>query len=160
MANDQDPPRRRFLKAGVAAGAAAGAALSTGSLAHAATKAQYKQPVDPMLVVVPFFGEHQAGVITPQQSHTYVAAFDLTTEKRDDVIALLRAWTDAAERMSRGETAKPLPTDDKSAPDSGDILGLGASGLTLTFGFRPGLFTKDGKYRYGLAKNRPAALVD
>ena len=34
MANDQDPPRRRFLKAGVAAGAALGA----GSVAHAATQ--------------------------------------------------------------------------------------------------------------------------
>jgi deferrochelatase/peroxidase EfeB len=160
MANDQNPSRRRFLKAGVAAGAAASAALGTGSLAHAATKAQFKQPIDPMLVVEPFFGEHQGGIVTPQQSHTYVAAFDLTTEKRDDVIGLLRAWTDAANRMSRGETAKPLPTDDASAPDSGDILGLGAAGLTLTFGFGPGLFTKDGKDRYGVAKNRPAALVD
>jgi deferrochelatase/peroxidase EfeB len=156
MANDQDPPRRRFLKAGVAAGAAIG----SGSLAHAATKAQYKQPLDPMTVVLPFFGDHQAGVVTPQQSHTYIAALDLSTAKRDDLIGLLRAWTDAAERMSRGETAKPLPTDDKSAPDSGDILGLGAAGLTVTFGFGPGLFTQDGKDRYGLANRHPAALVD
>ena len=44
MANDQDPPRRRFLKAG----GAAGAALGAGSVAHAATKAQFKQPVDAM----------------------------------------------------------------------------------------------------------------
>ncbi len=94
MANDQDPPRRRFLKAGVAAGAALGA----GSVAHAATKAQFKQPIDPMLVVEPFYGEHQAGIVTPQQSHTYVAALDLTTDKRDDVIALLKEWTEAAAR--------------------------------------------------------------
>ena len=156
MANDQDPPRRRFLKAGVAAGAALGA----GSVAHAATKAQFKQPIDPMLVVEPFFGEHQAGIVTPQQSHTYVASLDLTTGKRDDVIGLLKTWTDAAARMSRGDTAKPLPTDDKAAPDSGDILGLGAAGLTITFGFGPGLFTHDGHDRYGLEKRRPAALVD
>jgi deferrochelatase/peroxidase EfeB len=160
MANDQDPPRRRFLKAGVAAGAALGA----GSVAHAATKAQLKQLADPMLVVEPFFGEHQAGIVTPQQSHTYVAALDLTTGKRDDVIALLKEWTDAAARMSRGDTAKPLhiddKADDKAAPDSGDILGLGASALTVTFGFGPGLFTHEGKDRYGLAKRRPAALVD
>jgi len=154
MANDQDPPRRRFLKAGVAAGAALGA----GSVAHAATNTQLKQlkqSVDPMLMVEPFFGEHQAGIVTAQQSHTYVAALDLTTDKRDDVIGLLQTWTDAAARMSRGDTAKPLPADDKAAPDSGDILGLGAAGLTITFGFGPGLFTKDGKDRYGLASRRP-----
>ncbi len=62
--------------------------------------------------------------------------------------------------MSRGDTAKPLPADDKNAPDSGDILGLGASALTITFGFGPGLFTHEGKDRYGLEKRRPAALVD
>ena len=159
MENDQDPPRRRFLKAGVAAGAALGA----GSVAHAATATslkQSRQPVDPMLVVEPFFGEHQGGIVTPQQSHTYVASLDLTTDKREDVIGLLKTWTDAAARMSRGDTAKPLPADDKAAPDSGDILGLGAAGLTITFGFGPGLFTHEGKDRYGLEKRRPAALVD
>jgi deferrochelatase/peroxidase EfeB len=62
--------------------------------------------------------------------------------------------------MTRGETAKPLPADDKVAPDSADVLGLGTSGLTITFGFGPGLFTRDGKDRYGLGQRRPAALVD
>ncbi|PZR60176.1 MAG: deferrochelatase/peroxidase EfeB, partial [Stutzerimonas stutzeri] len=52
------------------------------------------------------------------------------------------------------------PTKAKAAPDSGDVLGLGPCGLTITFGFGPGLFTKDGKDRYGLAARRPAALVD
>jgi deferrochelatase/peroxidase EfeB len=32
--------------------------------------------------------------------------------------------------------------------------------LTLTFGFGPGLFSKDGLDRYGLAAKRPEALVD
>jgi deferrochelatase/peroxidase EfeB len=162
MANEQDSSRRRFLKAGVAAGAALGA----GSVAHAATQAQLKPPalVDPMMVVEPFFGEHQGGIVTPQQSHIYVAVLDLTTDKRDDVIALLKSWTDAAARMSKGETAQPIVTDDqpeaKAAPDSGDILGLGAAGLTITFGFGPGMFTKDGHDRYGISNRRPAALVD
>ncbi len=119
---------------------------------------------DPQRAVEPFFGEHQAGIVTPQQSHTYVAALDLVTDKREDVIALLRDWTDAAARMTRGDTAKPLPADDKVAPDSADVLGLGTSGLTITFGFGPGLFTHDGKDRYGLGAappgraRRPAAL--
>jgi deferrochelatase/peroxidase EfeB len=91
-----------------------------------------------------------------------VAAFDLKTDKREEVIALLREWTQAAARMTQGKPAGSLETaDDKPAADSADVLGLGASSLTITFGFGPGLFTsRDGKDRYGLASKRPAALVD
>ena len=42
----------------------------------------------------------------------------------------------------------------------GDALGLGPARLTITFGFGPGMFALAGKDRYGLAKHRPAALVD
>ena len=52
--------------------------------------------------VEPFHGVHQAGIVTPQQGHTYFAALDLQTTKRDDVVRLLRAWTDAAARMTSG----------------------------------------------------------
>ena len=55
----------------------------------------------------PFWGPHQAGIVTPQQSHCYFSAFDLTTEKRDDIILLLRAWTDAAARLTQGQAVAP-----------------------------------------------------
>ena len=32
-------------------------------------------------VVEPFWGEHQAGILTAQQNHTYFATFDLATDK-------------------------------------------------------------------------------
>ena len=38
---------------------------------------------------VPFRGERQAGIITPQQDRMHFCAFDVTTDNRDDVIALL-----------------------------------------------------------------------
>ncbi|RKE39366.1 deferrochelatase/peroxidase EfeB [Paraburkholderia sp. BL23I1N1] len=165
MAIDQPPrpSRRGLLKAGSAA-VAAGASLGATAAAQAALGKTPAHNADPQMAVEPFYGLHQGGVVTPQQSHTYVAALDLTTDKRDDVIALLRAWTDAAARLAQGATAAPLPTGDtgnnKAAPDSGDVLGLGPCGLTITFGFGPGLFTHEGKDRYGLAARRPAALVD
>jgi deferrochelatase/peroxidase EfeB len=165
MANDHTPPsrpaRRGFLKTGGVA-IAAGAGLGASGLAHAAQAASGKPRTDdPQHAVEPFFGAHQGGIVTPQQSHTYVAAFDLTTDKRDDVISLLREWTHAAARLTQGAPAASLDTaDDRSAPDSGDVLGMGTSGLTITFGFGPGLFTHEGKDRYGLANRRPAALVD
>src|ERR1700761_9581744 len=128
MNNDQPPrpSRRGFLKAG---GAAVAAGLATSQAALAKAPAHSAPVTDPQLAVEPFCGAHQAGIVTPQQSHTYVAALDLTTDKRDDVIALLRTWTEAAARLTQGGTAAPLPSgatgDNKAAPDSGDVLGLG-----------------------------------
>jgi deferrochelatase/peroxidase EfeB len=111
--------------------------------------------------VEPFWGEHQGGVTTPAQDHTYFAALDLQTTKRDDVIGLLRTWTAVAARMAAGQTAEPIGQDMAApAPDTGEALGLPAARLTLTFGFGAGLFVKDGKDRYGLAAHRPSALVD
>lgn len=163
MTNDQSPPsrpgRRGFLKAGGAA-VAAGAGLATSGVTHAALTRTHADDVQRQ--IEPFYGAHQGGVVTPQQSHSYVAAFDLKTDKREEVIALLREWTQAAASMTQGKPAGSLETaDDKPAADSADVLGLGASSLTITFGFGPGLFTsRDGKDRYGLASKRPAALVD
>lgn len=164
MANDDGqsprrPARRGFLKNGSLA-LAAGVGVGTSGFVRAAAPAQ-AMSADPLEHVEPFYGVHQAGIVTPQQSHAYVAALDLTTTQRDEVVALLRKWTEMAARMTRGEPAASLQTpDDKPAADSGEVLGLMPAALTLTFGFGPGLFTKDGKDRYGLQGRRPSALVD
>lgn len=134
---------RRGLLAG-AGGFAAFAGATLG--ARPAVSAAALPPIEP------FRGEHQAGILTPQQSHTYFLALDLLTTRRDDVAQLLRAWTDAAARMTAGDTA--------SAPDSSEALGLPPARLTVTFGLGAGLFQKDGHDRYGLAARRPAALID
>ncbi|WP_019939283.1 iron uptake transporter deferrochelatase/peroxidase subunit [Bordetella sp. FB-8] len=158
--HDETPPRptrRSFLKAGGAAAVSAGALGARAVQARETTAAaRMSQSVEP------FYGEHQGGIITPQQSHAYVAALDLRTEKREDIIALLKTWTDMAARLTRGEPAAALKEPgDKPAADSGEALGLGASNLTLTLGFGPGIFTgNNGKDRYGLARHRPPQLVD
>ena len=94
-----------------------------------------------------FFGEHQGGIATPQQTQTYFAAHDLISKKPGDVVRMLRAWTDAAARLTRGQ---------ETPADSGEAIGIGAAGLTVTFGLGAGLFDN----RYGLAARRPGALVD
>ena len=74
---------------------------------------------------------------------------------------MLRLWTEAAARMTAGETARPLGQDlSTEGPDGASALGLSPARLTLTFGFGAGLFMKDGVDRYGLAAKRPEALVD
>jgi deferrochelatase/peroxidase EfeB len=105
----------------------------------------------------PFHGEHQAGIVTPAQERLHFAAFEVTTDSREELVALLREWTKAAAAMTRGEPVgggSPAPYD---APpeDTGEALGLTAGGLTLTFGFGPSLFDKPG---LGLAHRRPRAL--
>lgn len=94
-----------------------------------------------------FFDEHQAGIATPQQTQTYFAALDLIAKQEGDIVRMLRAWTDAAARLTHGQDA---------SGDSGETQGLGAANLTLTFGFGAGLFGE----RYDLAARRPEALVD
>ena len=109
----------------------------------------------------PFWGEHQAGILTAQQNHTYFAAFDLMTDSPGEVVKLLRSWTDAAALMATAQAAAPLGSDiSVAAGDSGEALGLAASRLTITFGFGPGLFEVNGKDRFGLAAQRPPALED
>jgi len=108
-----------------------------------------------------FFGEHQRGIATAQQANSYFVAFDLVAKSRDEVTAMLRAWTEAAARMTSGETARPLGQDlSVEGPDGASALGLTRARLTITFGFGAGLFAKDGVDRYGLAGKRPDALVD
>jgi deferrochelatase/peroxidase EfeB len=157
-------PSRRGLVRAAAGLAAAGAGLGVAGLAEAEIEvpsggsgagASGGAPLEP------FWGDNQGGITTPAQSHSYFAAFDLGTAKRDDVIKVLQAWTAAAAYMAAGQTAAAIGQDPASpAPDTGEALGLPAARLTLTFGFGAGLFSKDGKDRYGLAARRPPALVD
>jgi deferrochelatase/peroxidase EfeB len=148
------PSRRGFLAASGLAGAAAGFSTAQAQLAHAL-------PVVAAANAEPFFGVHQAGITSPMQDALYFAAFDLATEKREDLITLLQNWTNAAARLTAGLPAEPGEQDGQAPGlDTGEAVGLNPSRLTITFGFGPELFTLDGQDRYGLAKNRPAALVD
>jgi deferrochelatase/peroxidase EfeB len=106
---------------------------------------------------VPFYGAHQAGIVTPAQDFVVFAAFDLTTDSIAEVRKLFRAWTEAAAAMAAGG----MIGDDNGNPnvppsDTGEAAGLRPSRLTLTFGAGPSLF--DG--RFGLAGKRPPELQD
>ena len=154
--------RRSFLTAagGLIAGAGAGFGLR-GAVRPIAGSASGPKSDSALSAVETFWGLHQGGIITPAQNHTYFAAFDLATTKREDVIQLLQKWTAASARMAKGLSADPSEQNQEgSANDSGDTLGLSPSRLTITFGFGPGLFVKDGVDRFGLASRRPEALVD
>jgi deferrochelatase/peroxidase EfeB len=151
--------RRLFLgAAGGLAGGIAGA-MATGAAARAQIAPARAQP-DPA-DAEPFYGKYQGGIITPMQEATYFAVFDIITTSRQDLISLLKSWTAAAARLAAGLPAEPGAQDDNLPPlDSGEVVGMRPSRLTLTFGFGPELFAAGGKDRFGLAHLRPAPLVD
>jgi hypothetical protein len=106
--------------AGLAAGAAGGFAL--GSEQPAPTQAPM-----PGLRTYPFYGQHQAGILTPMQDRLHFAAFDVITESREELVQLLKDWTAAAARMTQGLAAKFGPTSGPyAAPpdDTGEAIGL------------------------------------
>ncbi len=111
----------------------------------------------------PFFGSHQAGIATPVQDHLHFAAFDMADgTDRGDLESLLRDWSYAASRMTRGlavSVTGAVDGDPEAPPDdTGEALDLPASGLTVTIGLGQGVFERDGADRFGLAARRPPAL--
>lgn len=139
------------LAVGAGAGLAGGVALGR-ARATAATD-------DPHA----YFGAHQAGITTAVQDHLHFAAFDMMPRtNRDDLISLLQDWSYAASRLTQGlevSASGAVHGPAESPPDdTGEALGLPASGLTLTFGFGPGLFENDEGDRYGIASRRPPGL--
>src|SRR5690242_14803156 len=159
---------------GLGAVSAAGAAVAVGGVAEASGSSGGASQLTLGLTggsaagaaparVIPFTGEHQAGIATPVQDRMHTAAFDLTTTDRAAVIELLKSWTAAAARMTQGRSigGGAIPIVAASPPDdTGEAIGLPPSRLTLTFGFGPGVFEKDGADVLGLRAQRPPALID
>ena len=79
---------------GVAGGFAGGRALAGDAEVAAVTSYAFR-------------GEHQAGITTPAQDRLHFAALHVTTDSRDELVSLLEDWTEAAERMTRGDYAGP-----------------------------------------------------
>jgi deferrochelatase/peroxidase EfeB len=123
------PTRRGFLASTAGLLAAAGSGLAAGSATKALADA--RDAGSPEATgsnhAEPFWGEHQGGVVTPIQSYTYFAAFDLVTTKRGDVVKLFQAWTAAASRMAKGETVEPI---DQSAVMAGYDAGADSAPKT------------------------------
>jgi deferrochelatase/peroxidase EfeB len=138
--------------AGLAIGAGAGAAVASAASARSDTGSSFA-----------FFGEHQAGITTPAQDRLHFASFDVAAGlDRDGLRRLLAEWTVAAALLTQGREVGDGAEGSPFSPpdDTGEALGLGASGLTITFGVGPTLFEDaDGTDRFGIASRRPTALA-
>ncbi|MEV6598162.1 iron uptake transporter deferrochelatase/peroxidase subunit [Actinoplanes sp. NPDC051346] len=154
--------RRAIALAGVGVAGIAGAAAVGGALARGATQEDVSTGAEGAIA---FTGAHQAGIVTPAQDRLHFVAFDVITKDRERLVRMLKDWTAAAARMTAGRDAGEIGAVNgmPEAPpdDTGEALGLPASGLTLTVGFGPTLFRDaQGKDRFGIAAKRPPALDD
>ncbi|MEV5233005.1 iron uptake transporter deferrochelatase/peroxidase subunit [Streptomyces pseudogriseolus] len=136
--------RRRLLGTAGATGLVLGAA--GGAVGYAAAPSGATPLTSVGATKVPFHVKHQPGITDPLQSRGYLLAFDLAPGAgRKEAAALLRRWSDTAQRLMAGEF--------DAQGDSDVARDAGPSSLTLTFGFGHSFFA-----RTGLEKQRPSAL--
>ncbi len=150
--------RRRLFGVAGAGAAALGVGAGAGVLADRTLGPDPVANAAESAASVAFHGRHQAGIVTPAQDRMHFVALDVTTSSREELVELLKDWTEAASRMTRGLEAVAHGAVGglrEAAPkDTGEALDLPASALTLTIGFGPSLFDD----RFGLAGRRPDAL--
>ncbi|WP_136707475.1 Dyp-type peroxidase [Agromyces sp. H66] len=152
---------RRQLLLGGAAAAGAGAATALG--AEAAWRASAGGEASPAAsvvasattvgdAVVPFHGEHQAGIETTPQAHALFIALDLLDGVDGAALRrLMRILSDDAARLTRGEPA---------LADSEPELALVPARLTVTFGFGPGFVARAGATAPSWLRPLPAFAID
>ncbi len=89
---------------------------------------------------VPFYGMHQAGIVTPRPASGMVAAFDVVVSRPEDLKQLFRKLTERIAFLTQGG---PVPArDPKLPPLNSGILGpvIAPDDLTITASVGPSLF--------------------
>ncbi|GEK33131.1 iron uptake transporter deferrochelatase/peroxidase subunit [Kurthia sibirica] len=136
--------RRQLLKmTGIgAAGLAIGATGIGGILSTIGKDWIAEDEAPPAKNSVNFYGDHQAGISTPSQTHIYFVALDVVVKTKSELQQLFKDWTPLATKMMRGEIIGTASTDMIPPKDTGEALGLDAQNLSLTFGVGESLFKK------------------
>ncbi|KNC11413.1 peroxidase [Pantoea sp. RIT-PI-b] len=159
MSNKNDaaqPSRRRLLQGlGMLGGAAA---LGGGCPFHSAAADSFSPgTVTPnsRQQAQPFYGAHQAGIITPQQTSMMLVAFDVLASDKADLERLFRLLTERFAFLTQGGPA-PAVTNPQLPPMDSGILGadIAPDNLTMTLSVGASLFDE----RFGLSRQKPAQL--
>lgn len=152
------PARRQLLKQlGLLGGATALAGGCPFSGAAAEQQAFSPGTVSPAarLQVQPFYGEHQAGITTPQQAAAMLVAFDVLASDKADLQRLFQLLTTRIAFLTHGGSA-PLVTNPQLPPMDSGILGaeIYPDNLTITVSLGHSLFDE----RFGLQAQMPRKL--
>lgn len=147
-----EPSRRRLLK-GIGALALAGSC----PVAHAQKTQSAPGTLSPDArnEKQPFYGEHQAGILTPQQAAMMLVAFDVLASDKPDLERLFRLLTQRFAFLTQGGAAPETPNPRLPPLDSGILGGyIAPDNLTITLSVGHSLFDE----RFGLAPQMPKKL--
>lgn len=151
------PARRQLLKTLGALGGAFAVGGGCPMAAHAANPASSPGtlPPDGRLENQPLYGEHQAGILTPQQAAMMLVAFDVLASDKAELERLFRLLTARFDFLTSGGPAPDTPNPRLPPMDSG-ILGaeIYPDNLTITVSVGSSLFDE----RFGLQKQMPKKL--
>ena len=151
------PSRRRLLTGAGLFGAGAVAGGLTGYFTRSGPESAGAGDTSLGQQTIPFYGAHQAGIITPAQDRLAFGTMNVVSgTSRADLRDLLRVWTGAAARMTAGQLVGEESEPAAPPVDTGEAVGSPVSRLTITIGYGPPLFDD----RFGLAARKPAALTD
>lgn len=156
MAQQPSCPGRRGLLFGLGLGAA-GTALGFGAQAAPAPAAAEAPAFenDGTQDIQPFYGQHQAGIITPQPAAALIVAFDVLASDKDDLVRLMKLLTERFGFLMKGGEVRQL--DPKLPPADSGLMGrtVFPDNLTMTASLGASLFDE----RFGLAAEKPRHLV-
>ncbi|HBZ14213.1 MAG TPA: deferrochelatase/peroxidase EfeB [Pantoea sp.] len=150
------PSRRRLLQGlGMLGGAAA---LGGGCPFHTAAADSFSPGTvapNARQQAQPFYGAHQAGIVTPQQASMMLVAFDVLASDKADLERLFRLLTERFAFLTQGGPA-PAVTNPQLPPMDSGILGadIAPDNLTMTLSVGASLFDE----RFGLSAHKPAQL--
>ncbi|WP_217546306.1 iron uptake transporter deferrochelatase/peroxidase subunit [Pantoea sp. GbtcB22] len=150
------PSRRRLLQGlGMLGGAAA---LGGGCPFHTAAADSFSPGTvapNSRQQAQPFYGAHQAGIVTPQQASMMLVAFDVLASDKAELERLFRLLTDRFAFLTQGGPA-PAVTNPQLPPMDSGILGadIAPDNLTMTLSVGTSLFDE----RFGLSKHKPTQL--
>jgi deferrochelatase/peroxidase EfeB len=91
--------------------------------------------------ILPLYGKHQQGIITPAQDFIYLASFNLETKNIQEIKNLFKEWTEASSLMSEGrDIGNTSPLLSSPPDDTGEAMGLNPMKISFTFGVGPQFF--------------------
>lgn len=102
----------------------------------------------------PFYGEHQAGILTPQQASMMLISFDVLATSKADLERLFRLLTTRFAFLTTGGTVPEA--DPRFSPMDSGVMGpeIYPDNLTMTLSAGDSLFDE----RFGLAAHKPLKL--
>ena len=135
--------RRDFLKQATIFSASLAVGTAYAEQAKSATKNSPQSASSSNLY--PFYGKHQAGIVTPAQKHIYFMVVDLHTTELERIKEMFQIWTEYSLNLTEGKPVQPYGKNGYVPPkDTGEAASLNASNLTVTFGVSPSFFDKLG----------------